>query len=126
MNEHLVEWVVPSVLFIATALVIWVFFYFRYQTRARVQETIQAALDKGAELTPELIDRMAGPKRGPESDFRRGLVAVAIGVAFAIFGLTLDEEEAIRPLIAVGTFPLLVGVAYLIMWRLGSSKEQRP
>ena len=117
MQEEIIALFIPMVSMVVVGLVIWAFFLYRHKTRTKVQETLQAALEKGAELTPELIDRMAGPIPGPDRDFRRGLIAIAIGLAFALFGLTLDEEEAVRPLIAVGTFPFLVGVAYMIMWR---------
>ncbi len=123
MQEDVVALFIPIVSMVVTGLVIWAFFLYRHKTRTKVQETIQAALDKGAELTPELIDRMAGPQPGPDRDFRRGLIAIAIGIAFALFGVTLNEPDAVRPLIAVGTFPFLVGVAYMLMWRLGQREK---
>ena len=114
---------IPVVALIVIAVVIYAYFSFRYKTRVRVQETIQAALDKGNELTPELIDRVAGPQPHADRDLRRGLVSIAIGVAFAILGFMVDEEDAVRPMIGVGMFPFLVGVAYLVMWRMGKSES---
>lgn len=119
MNEEIIGVFIPIVMTIVIGLVVWANLKYRYQERIRVQETIQAALERGAELTPELIDHMAGPKVGPEKDLRRGLVSIAIGVGFALFGVTLGEQEAIGPLAAIGTFPLLVGLAYLVLWRMG-------
>ncbi len=119
MNENVVALFVPIVSMAVIGLVLWAFFYYRYQNRTRVQETIQSALDKGNELTPDLLERMAGPRPHKDRDLRRGLVSIAIGVAFAIFGFLVDDEEAIGPMIGVGMFPLFVGLAYIIMWRLG-------
>lgn len=114
---------IPVVALIVIAVVIYAYFSFRYKTRVKVQETIQAALDKGNELTPELIDRVAGPQPHTDRDLRRGLVSIAIGVAFAILGFMIEEEDALRPMIGVGMFPFLVGIAYLVMWRMGKSES---
>ncbi len=122
MTEEILAISIPIVVTIVIGLVTWAYFYLRYKSRARAQETIQAALEKGQELTPELIDRMTGPKPRGDSDLRRGLIAIAIGVAFALLGLAVGDQEAIGPLIGVGAFPFLVGVAYLVMWRLGKSQ----
>lgn len=111
------EMFIPIVLFIATAVVIGLYLMFRHRTRVELQKTVRAALDKGQELTPEIIERLGQPKPRPYSDLRRALVWLAIGLGFAAFGLLLDEEEAVRPLIAIGSFPLLIGIAYLIMSR---------
>ena len=123
MQEDVIALFIPMVSMVVTGLVIWAFFLYRHKTRTKVQETIQLALEKGNELTPELIDRMAGPIPGPDRDFRRGMIAIAIGIACALFGVTLGEQDAVRPLIAIGTLPFLVGVAYLIMWRLGQREK---
>ena len=122
MEEELALFI-PVVALIVICLLVYSFFHFRYKTRVKVQETIQAALDKGNELTPELIDRVAGPQPHTDRDLRRGLVSIAIGVAFAILGLLIEEEDALRPMIGVGMFPFLVGLAYIIMWRVGKSES---
>ncbi|MDH3589132.1 MAG: DUF6249 domain-containing protein [Gammaproteobacteria bacterium] len=113
MNEEV--WI-PIVLFAATALVLWAFFYYRYRSRSDLQATVRQAIEKGHELSPELLARLGEPNDPKTADLRRGIVAVAVGMGFAVFGVVLGEQDAIRPLIAVGTFPFLVGVAYLGLW----------
>lgn len=108
---------IPIVLFICIALVLVAAAWYRHRTQAGLQETIRTALDKGFELTPEMIESLGQPKPRPHSDLRRALVSLAIGVAFAAFGFILDEDDAVRPLVAISMFPLAVGFAYLIMWR---------
>lgn len=112
------ELLIPIVLFISMAVVLGLFLMFRYRTRAELQKTVRQALDKGQELTPEIIDRLGQPQQARYSDLRRALIWLAIGIGFAAFGLILDEDEAVRPLIAVGAFPLAIGIAYLIMSRV--------
>ena len=56
-----VEWV-PIIMFMSIAFVIAMMQLFRYRARRDMQETIQKAIDKGHELTPELIDRLCDPE----------------------------------------------------------------
>lgn len=123
MDENIIALFIPIVSVIVTGLIVWAFFLYRFKTRSRVQETIQSALEKGNELTPELIDRMAGPQTSKDRDMRRGLVSIAVGIAFAIFGFMVDERDAVLPMIGIGMFPFLVGLAYLLMWRLGKRES---
>lgn len=124
MNEEIIGVFIPIVMAIVIGIVFCVRYRFRYKEQSRIQETIQAALSQGAELTPELIERMTGPKPGRERDLRRGLVSIAIGIGFALLGIAVNDEEAVGPLIGVGMFPLLVGIAYLIVWQLGKREPQ--
>jgi hypothetical protein len=112
INEELY---IPIVLFICLAVVFGLFLMFRYRARADMQMTVRSALDKGQELTPELVERLGQPKPAPHADLRRALIWIAVGVGFALFGYILDEDDAVRPLIAVGTFPTVIGIAYLIL-----------
>lgn len=108
---------IPITLFVSLAVLLIFLAWYRHRTQAGLQETIRAALDKGAELSPELIESIGQPKPRPDSDLRRALVSLAIGIGFIAFGYILDEEDAVRPLMAIGAFPILIGIAYLVMWR---------
>jgi hypothetical protein len=108
---------IPIVFLIATAAVVALWFQLRYRGRRDVLETVRAAIDKGQPLTPELIEQLTDGPRGPERDLRRGVVLMAVGIGFAVFGLVLGEPHAMKPLIAVGAVPFLIGVAYLGLWR---------
>lgn len=113
---------VPLSMFVSLAIIISLFFMFRYRTRRDLQSTLRAAIDKGQELTPEIIDRLGTPPAAPDRDLRRALVAIAIAAGFALFGVVLGEEDATRPLLAVACFPLAIGIAFLLMYRFGSKR----
>ena len=121
MNEGIV---VPVAVFTAGVLIVFVIMYFKAKTRAGVQKTIRLALEKGNELTPELLDRLAAPKQSQSSDLRRGVIALSIGIGFAIFGTIIGEPDAVRPIIGVGMFPAVIGIGYLILWKT-SDREQK-
>ena len=108
---------IPISVFIVIGVVASLWFYFRHRTRGEVQASVRAAIDKGQELTPELI-RSLGDALDPKiADMRRAFISIAVGLAFVIFALVLNEEEAQRPLIAMSAFPFLLGLAYLGLWR---------
>ncbi len=116
--------VVPVAVFTAGVLIVFVIMYFKAKTRAGVQKTIRLALEKGNELTPELLDRLAAPKQSQSSDLRRGVIALSIGIGFALFGTIIGEPDAVRPMIGVGMFPAIIGIGYLILWKT-SDREQK-
>ncbi|MEX2125012.1 MAG: DUF6249 domain-containing protein [Woeseia sp.] len=116
------EMMIPIVLFICMAAVFVFFFWFRYRSRAETQHTFRAALDKGQELTPDIIDRLGQPKPREDADLRRAVIAIAIGIAVAAFGFILDEDDAIRPFLAISAFPFTIGIAYLIISRFSVQK----
>ena len=112
MNEM---WI-PIILFISIAVVMSLWIYFRYQSRSALQQTVQAAIEKGQDLSPELLEKLGQPGTSRETDLRRGMISVGIGLAFAIFAVVLDEADAVRPLLGVAAFPFMLGVAYLALW----------
>lgn len=116
---------VPIVMFLSVAAVFVFFFWFRFRARAEAQHTIRAALDKGQELTPEIIDRLGQPRHASDADRRRAVIAIAIAVAVAGFGFILGQQEAVRPLLAIAAFPLAIGIGYLIIWHFSDKEAER-
>ena len=84
-----------------------------------MQQTIRLALDKGHELSPEMIDRLGHPKAPKDKDLRLATTWLAVAVALVAFGFMIPDPsgDAFSALTGIAAFPLMVGVAYLIMWR---------
>jgi len=118
--EEVIAVSIPIFLFLAIAVVVSVYLYIRYRTQREVLVTVRQAIERGQELTPELLERLGQTPRGKDADLRRGVIAVALGVALALFGQLVGQEEARQPLLAIGAIPLLVGLAYLGLWRFGN------
>ena len=116
------EDLVPIVLFLAIALTYCVKYYFAHRTRQDVQSTVRVALERGDPLTPDLLDRLVQAPPPKRTDLRRGVIGIGLGIGLGIFGLVVGEPDAVRPMLAVGMVPLLLGLAYLILWRLGGDK----
>ncbi|MCP5093687.1 MAG: hypothetical protein GY949_22525 [Gammaproteobacteria bacterium] len=113
-----VEWV-PIVMFIGLTVVVCVFFWLRYRARNEMQQTFRLALDKGQELTPEVIDRLGHPKPSKDKDMRLGIVWLALAVALVSFGFGIPdyEGEVSRIFMGISAFPFAIGFAYMILYK---------
>ena len=76
----MVELWIPVVAITVPAILLGVFFWLRYRARSDMQQTIRLALDKGQELSPELVDRLGHPKASKNRDFRLGVIWLAVAI----------------------------------------------
>jgi hypothetical protein len=109
-------------MFAAMTVVFSFFFWFRARARSEMQQTIRSAIDKGQELTPELVESLGSPQRpSKDKDLRFSLIWFAIAFGLALFGgaISLAEDEAPIFMIfsGIAALPFMVGLAYLIMWK---------
>ena len=123
MNEGVIALLIPMVLFMVLGIVAWGFFHFRHRGRTELQSTIRLALEKGQELSPELIDRISEPKPGKMRDLKRGLIWIAIAIGFVGLGLTIPDDEARPIMLGISVFPVAVGLAYILVWKLSSGDD---
>ena len=115
---------VPIVFFIGLAVVLVLFFWFRYRMRNDMQQTIRTAIEKGQELSPEIIDRLGQPPVSKYRDLRVALIWLALACGLALIGLAAPDPSgmALQGTLAGAALPLCIGIAYLIMWRFTGSK----
>ncbi len=118
------EWV-PIVMFSGLTVIIGLFFWFRYRARGDLQQTIRTAIEKGQELTPEIIDRLGSPTPPKDKDLRLALIWLALAVGLSLSGFFAPDPSghAFSGALAGAAFPFCIGVAYLIMWR-ATGREQ--
>ena len=109
------EAMIPISMAIVTGVVLVLFFWFRSRMRGEMQQTIRAAIDKGQELTPEIIERLGNPKPPKDRDMRRGIITIAIAVAIMIFGSVIPDDEATQIFAGIASFPFCLGVAFFIL-----------
>jgi hypothetical protein len=84
-----------------------------------MQLTFRAALDKGQELTPEVIDRLGHPKPAKDKDLRLGVIWIAVALGLSAFGFGIpDDDEVARIFLGIASFPLMIGIAYLILHKV--------
>mgnify|MGYP001797450849 CR=1 FL=1 len=112
---------VPIVFFAAIIGALWLFSHYNYKKRQTAHETVRLAVEKGQEVSPELVEKMSFLSDPVKSDLRRGVLLVAIGVAFVVLGVIMphDEPEAMRGIVGISSFPIVLGIAYHGLWRFG-------
>lgn len=118
----MIEELIPIALFAAIALIFFIVLYFRHRSRAEMQQTIRLALERGNELTPEIINRLGEPEPSKNKDLRLALIWLALAVGLALVGVAAPDPSghAVRGTLAGAAFPFAIGVAYLIMWRFAA------
>ena len=105
---------IPFVVFASIAIIAIASFQYSYKKRRTIYDTINVAIEKTGTVDPALVEAITRDNIGPNADLRRGIILLAVAGAFAILGFSVGEEEAIRPMLGVASFPGLVGFAYIV------------
>lgn len=121
----MVEELIPIVMFACIALVLIVAFWLRQKSRSEVQQTIRMALDKGTELSPDLIDRLGHPAPSRYKDLRLGAVWMSLAIGLVLCGFAVPDPSgyALRGCLAGAAFPFAIGAAYLLLYQF-TGKER--
>jgi Domain of unknown function (DUF6249) len=122
--DEMIEELIPIALFASIAIIFFVFVYFKHRSRVEMQRTLRLALERGTELTPEIINRLGDPEPGKFKDLRLGLIWLALAIGLALCGLAVPDPsgDALRGCLAGAAFPFAIGVAYMILWRYTAAK----
>jgi hypothetical protein len=120
--------------------------YLKSRERSKLLDTLKVAYEKGQPVPPELIDALqrettpsvptGGNMVSPaESDLRRAIVLISVGVGIALLGYGLyygisyasEEGGAITgaAVAGCGAIPGLIGVAYLLLWLARRPQAQK-
>ncbi|MFQ5609502.1 MAG: DUF6249 domain-containing protein [Woeseiaceae bacterium] len=110
---------IPIIAIVAPSAVVALLIWLRFRTSNETQQTIRMALDKGHELSPELIDRLGHPKPSKNRDLRFALIWLAIAFAFVLCGISVAywSIDGMYGCFAAAAFPLSIGCAYLLIWK---------
>ncbi len=108
------EWIGLAAV-LGPVLLIALFFVLRFKSRRDMQDTIRTALDKGQDLTPELIDRLGHPKEPKDKDLRLAVIWLALAVGLVLIGVAVPDPDAFRGTLAGAAFPFTIGIAYLLL-----------
>lgn len=108
---------VPIILFLSIAAAAIGYLYFNSKNKQARQATLQAAIQRGDELTPELISAISADRSAPVTDYRRGVLLIALGIGFALLGRFVDPGES--GFLGIAAIPVMLGLGYLFVWRFG-------
>jgi hypothetical protein len=94
-------------------------FYFNHKKIRERQLIISSLIEKGKEIPKELMVHSTVPGR---SDFHKGVILTAMGIAVVIVLLSLKIANNYW---TVGLIPLLIGVAYLISFKFDKRDKMK-
>ncbi len=116
---------VPIFLFMSIVATIWLISHFNFKKRHAVHETLRHAVENGQQVSMDLIEKMSLLVDPVRSDLRRGVLFIAFGLAFLLLGslISHEEPEAIRPMLGVAAFPIILGLAYHGLWKFGHKRS---
>jgi hypothetical protein len=120
------EILIPIVAILASfgfpVLIVGIFYYSRFRKDKMLHETLRTMIDKGVSIPPELL-KPAEAERKPRqrNDLRSGMILVAVGIGLVVMLNTAHNKT----MSGVGFIPLLIGVAFLIVWKLDRKKSEQ-
>ena len=106
----------------APVLIVAVIMLINYARARSLHRTVQMMVEKGQPVPAALLAPPAVPR--PRSDLRRGVILIAIGLGvMTFFGVEDGWHDSAW---ALGLIPGLIGVGYLIVWKLEAKKNDNP
>ena len=90
MSEDII---VPIAFFGSIAGIVWLVSHYNFKKRLTLHETVRHAVDKGQDLTGEAMEKLALITDPVRADLRRGVLFMAVGIAFGFLGLMVGIEE---------------------------------
>jgi hypothetical protein len=128
-GEDIPAMVVPIVLisvlgvFGAPVLVVGLIMYFGFSRNRMMHKTIRMMVEKGQEVPAALL-AAPPPAVRQRSDMRRGVVLVMVGIGLMLFFAAVNDWEGGSW--AIGVIPFVIGLGYLLVWKLEGKKDNPP
>ena len=107
--------IVPVAFFIALTIIVVTALYINHKNKSKIQDTLQLSIDKGQDLSPDLVKAILRDK--PFDDLKKGVILITIGLSIAVFSL-FDATEQDFEMIGIGLIPVIVGLGYIVVWKL--------
>jgi hypothetical protein len=124
-----VPWIaVPIVLIVflsifgVPVMIVGLIMYFSFSKSRALHKTVRMMVEKGQPVPEALLN--PPPVVRQRSDLRRGVVLLMVGAGLMVFfGAVNDWEGGVWSL---GIIPFLIGLGYLLVWRLDVHKDETP
>lgn len=112
--------IVFMTIFGAPVLIVAVIMYFGFSRNRMMHRTIRMMAEKGQPIPPALLAPPT-PAVRQRSDMRRGVVLCMVGLGLMVFFGAVNEWEGGSW--AIGVIPLVIGLGYLLVWKLEGKKD---
>jgi len=115
--------IVMLTVFGAPVLIVAVIMYFSMSKSRALHRTVRMMVEKGQPV-PEALLAPPPPAVRQRSDMRRGVVLMMVGIGLIFFLAAVNDWEG--GAWSIGLIPFLIGVGYLLVWKLEGKKEIPP
>jgi hypothetical protein len=106
----------------APVVIVGLIMYFSFSRQRALHRTVRMMVEKGQPVPEALLN--PPPAQRQRSDLRRGVVLTMIGIGLmAFFGAASEWEGGAWTL---GLIPFLIGMGYLLVWKLDTKKDNPP
>lgn len=112
------EVLIPITLFLVIGVLCVAYFFWNHRNRLAMLDTVQKAIQNGAQLTPELLDRIGSVTDPRIRDLRRGVVLFFTGIAGLLASLFLPHDDVVAGIRAFAMLPLMMGLGFLLVWKI--------
>ncbi len=106
----------------APVLIVGLILYFSFSRSRALHRTVRMMVEKGQPVPEALLN--PPPAQRQRSDLRRGVVLTMIGIGVMAFIGAASEWEGGGW--TLGLIPFLIGVGYLLVWKLDAKKDNPP
>jgi Domain of unknown function (DUF6249) len=114
--------IIFTTLFGAPVMVVAAIMFFSYLKSRSLHRTVREMVEKGQEVPPALF--APPPVVRARSDMRKGIVLTMVGFGVMIFFAAVNDWEG--GAWALGIIPFLIGLGYLLVWKLEGPKDKAP
>jgi hypothetical protein len=124
-NLHLI---VPVTLILTLGSTAGFIFFMSYRTSRKklemIHNSIKLLVESNQQITPELLEKVAGKKAKPgETDLRRGVVSIAMGISICVFGMFVSGFDNVNTFAGISSIPIILGLAYLCLWKFSANQN---
>jgi hypothetical protein len=122
-----VPWIaVPIVLIVFLTIfglpvaIVGLILYFSFSRSRAMHKTVRMMVEKGQPVPEALLN--PPPVVRQRSDLRRGVILCVIGAGLMVFFGAVNEWEG--GVWSLGFIPFIIGLGYLLVWKLDTRKEE--
>ena len=91
-----------------------------HKVKIKTHELLEKSIEKGFDVTPELLDKLNNVKSPRFKDFRRGIIMSAIGAAVYSFSWVIPPDDTAQVFRGLSVFPFFTGVGFVIVWKFNT------
>lgn len=118
------SFLIPGIVFGSMTTVSFFILYFSFRKRREMLDTVRTAIQSGQTLPASFLEALdSKSKPSPDSDLRKAVLLIALGLSGMTVLATVAGDEAGRAW-SIGLVPTLLGIGYLFLWKQSQKRQK--